>query len=60
MAEPQQEVSETERMLATVGIHVTAEGKARARARLAEADAKMPPVKWDELRNKYFRYSSPA
>ena len=36
----------TEELLAAVGITVTEEGKARARARLEAADARWTPEKW--------------
>jgi hypothetical protein len=36
-----------------LGIPVTAEGKARWRARLNQLDAKWTPEKWAELRRQY-------
>ncbi|HET8683008.1 MAG TPA: hypothetical protein VFM54_14230 [Micromonosporaceae bacterium] len=43
---------ETEELLAAVGITVTEDGKARARARLAEADAAWTPERWAALREQ--------
>jgi hypothetical protein len=44
MSTPEHDASDdTVAMLAAVGITVTEEGKARARARLAEADARRTP-----------------
>ncbi len=40
----------TEEMLAAVGIHVTPEGKARARAKLDAAGAHWTPERWAALR----------
>lgn len=37
-------------MLVEHGIHVTEDGVARARVELREADARMTPEKWQELR----------
>jgi hypothetical protein len=42
----------TEEMLAAVGIHVTPEGKARARAKLDAARAKWTPEKREALRRQ--------
>jgi hypothetical protein len=47
-------------VLAPAGIVVTAAGRARARARLADADARMSDAGWDDLRERYFRYADPA
>ncbi|GAA1748320.1 hypothetical protein [Luedemannella helvata] len=44
MSQPSPDLREdTSAMLAAVGIHVTEEGKARARAKLAAADAERTP-----------------
>lgn len=40
----------TAELLAAAGITVTEEGKARAGQRLAEAEARMTPEKWDANR----------
>ncbi len=42
---------QTRALLAEHGIHVTEEGVARARAELREADTRMTPEKWQELRD---------
>jgi hypothetical protein len=42
----------TEELLAAVGITVTEEGKARARAKLEAAEARWTPEKWDALRRQ--------
>lgn len=42
----------TEELLAAVGITVTDEGRARARARLEAAEARWTPEKWAELRRQ--------
>jgi hypothetical protein len=42
---------QTRALLAEHGIHVTEDGVARARAELREADARMTPEKWQELRD---------
>lgn len=43
---------DTAASFAAVGIPVTEEGKARARAKLAEADARWTPERWDALRKQ--------
>jgi hypothetical protein len=60
MTGPQQTNEETTRVLAAAGIEVTEEGRQRARSRLAQATARMTDERWDELRERYFRYSDPA
>ena len=42
----------TAELLAAVGITVTEDGKARARARLAEANARWTPERWAALRTQ--------
>jgi len=41
---------QTRALLAEHGIRVTEDGVARARAKLREADTRMTPEKWQELR----------
>ncbi|MFC7546721.1 hypothetical protein [Plantactinospora sp. GCM10030261] len=56
MTQPGPEVrDETERMLASAGIVVTDEGKARARAKLAAAEQRMTPDAWARLDDRYGR-----
>jgi hypothetical protein len=43
---------DTTELLAAVGITVTEEGKSRARAKLAEADARWTPKQWAALREQ--------
>ncbi len=43
---------ETRELLDAAGIVVTDEGKERARQRLADADARMTPDRWADLRTK--------
>jgi hypothetical protein len=53
MTEPAPDLREdTVAMLAAVGITVTEEGKARARAKLAEARANWPPERFAALREE--------
>jgi hypothetical protein len=43
---------DTAELLAAVGITITEEGKSRARAKLAEADARWTPERWTALREQ--------
>ena len=53
MAQSDHEAREgTAELLAAVGVTVTAEGKARARARLDEAAARWTPERWAALRTQ--------
>ncbi|HET6950396.1 MAG TPA: hypothetical protein VFI47_08475 [Acidimicrobiales bacterium] len=53
MTEPRPDTREqTAAMLAAAGITVTEEGKARARAKLAEADARWTPERRAKLRKQ--------
>jgi len=53
MAQSDHEAREgTAELLAAVGITVTEEGKARARSRLDEAEARWTPERWRALRAK--------
>lgn len=42
-------------LVAAAGITVTDEGRARARAKLDAAKARMTPEKWEELRQQFGR-----
>jgi hypothetical protein len=57
MSRQQRTDEDTARVLAAAGITVTEEGRARARARLAEADARMTEEKRQDLRQRLRRYS---
>lgn len=52
--------AETERMLAEAGIVVTAEGRARARAKLRDAERRMTPEAWERLDRRYGRPADAA
>jgi hypothetical protein len=56
MATPRQGVDdETTRMLAAVGVTVSEEGRARARAKLRAAAQRMTPEAWERLEEHYGR-----
>jgi hypothetical protein len=56
MSQPSQDVrDDTERVLAGAGIVVTDEGKARARAKLRDAEQRMTPEAWARLDERYGR-----
>jgi hypothetical protein len=42
----------TEELMTAAGYTITDEGKARARAKLAEADARWTPERWAEFRRE--------
>ena len=48
---------ETARMLAAVGVTVSEEGRARARAKLSAAAERMTPEAWERLEARYGRTS---
>lgn len=52
MAKPIPDHHDSEAMLAAAGIVVTEEGKARARRLLAEADARWPKERFEEIRRQ--------
>jgi hypothetical protein len=53
MGQPDHRADEsTIELLAAVGVTATDEGKARARARIAEAEARWTDEKWAELREQ--------
>jgi hypothetical protein len=58
MTSPERTSDETVRMLATVGIKVTDEGKARARRKLAAADAAKTPEGSAAARARYARHTT--
>ena len=53
MGQPERRSDEsTAELLAAVGVTATDEGKARARARIAEAEARWTGERWAELREQ--------
>jgi hypothetical protein len=53
MSQPDRQADEgTVELLAAVGVTATDEGKARARARIADAEARWTDEKWAELREQ--------
>jgi hypothetical protein len=53
MSQPDHQAGEsTTELLAAVGVTATDEGKAHARARIAEAEARWTDKKWAELREQ--------